>query len=88
MQNNVRKRGIQPYPAGVAASSAKSEFVLFLDDDIRLHRNTVGCLVASMRKFEPSMFLSNGFPFDLPPTGGSFANYLTMVGACTAVEIS
>ena len=65
--------------AGVGAASPASEFVLFLDDDIRLHRNTVGALVHSMKTHEPNMFLSNGFPFDLPPADGSFANYLTMV---------
>ena len=54
-----------------------SEFVLFLDDDIRLHRSTIGTLVVSMD--DPRTFLSNGFPFDLPGESGSFANYLTMV---------
>jgi hypothetical protein len=32
-----------------------------------------------MQRFAPEMFLANGFPFDLPPPGGAFANYLTMV---------
>ena len=32
-----------------------------------------------MQTHAPRMFLSNGFPFDLPRADGPFANYLTMV---------
>ena len=65
--------------AGVRAAPEDAEFILFLDDDIRVHRNTVGTLVESMQTHAPRMFLSNGFPFDLPSADGPFANYLTMV---------
>ena len=50
--------------AGVRAAPEDAEFILFLDDDIRVHRNTVGTLVESMQTHAPRMFLSNGFPFD------------------------
>ena len=65
--------------AGVDACDARSTYVLFLDDDVRLHRNTIGSLVSSMEANSPEMFLSNGFPFDLPPARGvNFPSYMTM----------
>jgi GT2 family glycosyltransferase len=40
--------------AGVAAMSKSSKYVLFLDDDIRVHPGTVGQLVACLEK-EPEV---------------------------------
>ena len=73
--------------AGALASSAENEFVLFLDDDIRTHANTVGALVASMTrecagnlKKKKKPFVANGFPLDVPRDARApFANYLTLV---------
>ena len=65
--------------AGLEGSDEDSTYVLFLDDDVRLHRNTVGSLVSSMEANQPKMFLTNGFPFDLPPKHGvNFPSYMTM----------
>ena len=67
---------------GIENASRNSKLILFLDDDIRTHGNTIGVLVESMigdktNKNKP--FLSNGFPFDLPCKHAPFTNYLTMV---------
>ena len=65
--------------AGLEGSDEDSTYVLFLDDDVRLHRNTIGSLVSSMEANQPKMFLTNGFPFDLPPKHGvNFPSYMTM----------
>jgi len=72
--------------AGALASDEDTTFVLFLDDDIRTHRNTIGVLVRSMtaalhvkNKKRKTPFLTNGFPMDLPSRSSPFANYLTFV---------
>ena len=68
--------------AGALASDAANEFVLFLDDDVRAHKNTVGVLVASMTNDAKGKkpFLTNGFPLDVPPSRDApFACYLVMV---------
>ena len=68
--------------AGALASDAANEFVLFLDDDVRVHKNTVGALVASMTNDAKGKtpFLTNGFPLDVPPSRDApFACYLVMV---------
>ena len=68
--------------AGALASSADADFVLFLDDDIRTHENTIGALVASMTSDANGKkpFVANGFPLDVPRDANApFANYLTLV---------
>lgn len=71
--------------AGALASDEDTTFVLFLDDDIRTHRNTIGVLVRSMTTARANCrdgktpFLTNGFPMDLPSRDAPFANYLTFV---------
>jgi hypothetical protein len=70
---------------GALASDEDTTFVLFLDDDIRTHRNTIGVLVRSMttafgkKNGKRFPFLTNGFPMDLPSRSSPFANYLTFV---------
>ena len=79
---------------GVRHASENAKYVLFMDDDIRAHANTIGVSVRSMRMTRggrplgksksgnstpKKTFLANGFPFDLPSKTGTFADYLTMV---------
>eukprot|EP00850_Spirogloea_muscicola_P018846 SM000177S03179 [mRNA] locus=s177:35680:39904:- [translate_table: standard] len=60
--------------AGVSAMSASSKYVLFLDDDIRLHPGTICQLVDTMEA-DQKAFLLTGYPFDLPAP--------TLVSYCT-----
>ncbi|XP_039139060.1 uncharacterized protein LOC120276398 [Dioscorea cayenensis subsp. rotundata] len=49
-----------------------SKYVLFLDDDVRLHPGSVGALTAEMEK-NPEIFIQTGYPLDLP--SGSLGSY-------------
>eukprot|EP00899_Mesostigma_viride_P009178 jgi/Mesvir1/18261/Mv09531-RA.1 len=60
---------------GFEASAADSEFILFLDDDIRLHPGSVDVLVDGLTK-HPQCFLATGYPFDIP--SASFGSYCFM----------
>ncbi|RZC51411.1 hypothetical protein C5167_019836 [Papaver somniferum] len=58
--------------AGVEKMHRDSKYVLFLDDDVRLHPGTVGALTAEMIK-TPEIFIQTGYPLDLP--SGSLGSY-------------
>ena len=62
---------------------AGAKYVLFLDDDVRTHANTIGSLVSSMETLGEDAFLVNGYPFDIPEesaaSSAAFVDYLTMV---------
>ena len=67
--------------AGAAAASPAARFVLFLDDDVRLHPGTVGLLVAALQRAQPGALLATGYPLDLPPSGpqpGQFWAYCAL----------
>ncbi|MQM08478.1 hypothetical protein Taro_041334 [Colocasia esculenta] len=49
-----------------------NKYVLFLDDDVRLHPGTIGALTAEMEK-NPKIFIQTGYPLDLP--SGSLRSY-------------
>uniref|UniRef100_A0A7C9A6L0 ceramide glucosyltransferase n=1 Tax=Opuntia streptacantha TaxID=393608 RepID=A0A7C9A6L0_OPUST len=49
-----------------------SKYILFLDDDVRLHPGTIGALTAEMEK-RPEIFIQTGYPLDLP--SGSLGSY-------------
>ncbi|KAK4784668.1 hypothetical protein SAY86_019036 [Trapa natans] len=49
-----------------------SKYVLFLDDDVRLHPGSIGALTAEMEK-NPEIFIQTGYPLDLP--SGSLGSY-------------
>ncbi|KAL9252979.1 rRNA methyltransferase 1, mitochondrial-like protein [Drosera capensis] len=49
-----------------------SKYILFLDDDVRLHPGTIGALTAEMMK-NPEIFIQTGYPLDLP--SGSLGSY-------------
>lgn len=49
-----------------------SKYILFLDDDVRLHPGTIGALTAEMVK-NPEIFIQTGYPLDLP--SGSLGSY-------------
>ncbi|KAK6941455.1 Ceramide glucosyltransferase [Dillenia turbinata] len=49
-----------------------TKYVLFLDDDVRLHPGTIGALTAEMEK-NPEIFIQTGYPLDLP--SGSLGSY-------------
>lgn len=57
---------------GVDRMHKGSKYVLFLDDDVRLHPGTIGALVAEMEK-NPEIFIQTGYPLDLP--SGSLGSY-------------
>ncbi|KAG5087461.1 hypothetical protein JHK86_000073 [Glycine max] len=57
---------------GVEAMHKDSKYVLFLDDDVRLHPGSIGALVREMEK-NPKIFIQTGYPLDLP--SGSLGSY-------------
>jgi hypothetical protein len=57
---------------GVERMNKDSKYVLFLDDDVRLHPGTIGALTAEMVK-KPEIFIQTGYPLDLP--SGSLGSY-------------
>ncbi|XP_042438716.1 uncharacterized protein LOC122024217 [Zingiber officinale] len=57
---------------GVERMHRESKYVLFLDDDVRLHPGSIGALTAEMEK-HPEIFIQTGYPLDLP--SGSLGSY-------------
>ncbi|OWM66078.1 hypothetical protein CDL15_Pgr015505 [Punica granatum] len=57
---------------GVENMHKDSKYVLFLDDDVRLHPGSIGALTAEMEK-NPEIFIQTGYPLDLP--SGSLGSY-------------
>ncbi|KAK3016473.1 hypothetical protein RJ639_007722 [Escallonia herrerae] len=57
---------------GVERMHKDSKYVLFLDDDVRLHPGSIGALAAEMEK-NPEIFIQTGYPLDLP--SGSLGSY-------------
>ncbi|OVA08534.1 Ceramide glucosyltransferase [Macleaya cordata] len=57
---------------GVERMHKDSKYVLFLDDDVRLHPGSIGALTAEMEK-NPDIFIQTGYPLDLP--SGTFGSY-------------
>ncbi|XP_028781099.1 uncharacterized protein LOC114737345 [Neltuma alba] len=57
---------------GVENMRKDSKYVLFLDDDVRLHPGTIGELTKEMEK-NPKIFIQTGYPLDLP--SGSLGSY-------------
>ncbi|KAM0868229.1 hypothetical protein ACQ4PT_041463 [Festuca glaucescens] len=57
---------------GVEKMHKDTKYVLFLDDDVRLHPGTVGALTKEMEK-RPEIFIQTGYPLDLP--SGSLGSY-------------
>jgi len=64
--------------AGLEAAQASSKYVLFLDDDIRLHPGTVRVLVDAMEA-DAAVLVATGYPLDIPLPRASFAVYCMMV---------
>jgi hypothetical protein len=60
---------------GVEKMHKDTKYVLFLDDDVRLHPGTIGALTTEMEK-NPEIFIQTGYPLDLPSgTLGSYCIY-------------
>ncbi|KAG5547417.1 hypothetical protein RHGRI_013192 [Rhododendron griersonianum] len=57
---------------GVERMHKDSKYVLFLDDDVRLHPGSIGALTVEMEK-NPKIFIQTGYPLDLP--SGSLGSY-------------
>ncbi|KAL0346635.1 UNVERIFIED_CONTAM: hypothetical protein Scaly_1679500 [Sesamum calycinum] len=57
---------------GVEKMHKDTKYVLFLDDDVRLHPGSIGALTAEMEK-NPDIFIQTGYPLDLP--SGSLGSY-------------
>ncbi|XP_028806519.1 uncharacterized protein LOC114761340 [Neltuma alba] len=57
---------------GVETMHKDSKYVLFLDDDVRLHPGSIGALTYEMEK-NPEIFIQTGYPLDLP--SGSLGSY-------------
>ncbi|KAK8581770.1 hypothetical protein V6N12_071979 [Hibiscus sabdariffa] len=60
---------------GVEKMHKDSKYVLFLDDDVRLHPGSIRVLTTEMEK-NPEIFIQTGYPLDLPSgTLGSYCIY-------------
>ncbi|XP_009766812.1 uncharacterized protein [Nicotiana sylvestris] len=60
---------------GVEKMHKDTKYVLFLDDDVRLHPGSIGALTTEMEK-NPEIFIQTGYPLDLPSgTLGSYCIY-------------
>ncbi|KAH0711009.1 hypothetical protein KY284_012437 [Solanum tuberosum] len=60
---------------GVDQMHKDTKYVLFLDDDVRLHPGSIGALTTEMEK-NPDIFIQTGYPLDLPSgTLGSYCIY-------------
>ncbi|KAL8137023.1 hypothetical protein V2J09_003024 [Rumex salicifolius] len=57
---------------GAVKMHKDSKYILFLDDDVRLHPGTIGALTAKMEE-NPEIFIQTGYPLDLP--SGSLGSY-------------
>ncbi|XP_057507328.1 uncharacterized protein LOC130790315 [Actinidia eriantha] len=57
---------------GVERMHKDCKYILFLDDDVRLHPGSIGALTAEMEK-NPEIFIQTGYPLDLP--SGSLGSY-------------
>ncbi|XP_008799937.1 uncharacterized protein LOC103714461 [Phoenix dactylifera] len=57
---------------GVERMHKDSKYVLFLDDDVRLHPGSIGALTREMEK-NHEIFIQTGYPLDLP--SGSLGSY-------------
>ncbi|KAK7314404.1 hypothetical protein VNO77_32926 [Canavalia gladiata] len=57
---------------GVERMHKDSKYVLFLDDDVRLHPGSIGTLTREMES-NPEIFIQTGYPLDLP--SGSLGSY-------------
>ncbi|CAN1762116.1 hypothetical protein LINPERHAP1_LOCUS8214 [Linum perenne] len=57
---------------GVENMHPETKYVLFLDDDVRLHPGSIGALTVEMIK-NPEIFIQTGYPLDLP--SGSLGSY-------------
>ncbi|KAL4390773.1 hypothetical protein AHAS_Ahas03G0178600 [Arachis hypogaea] len=57
---------------GVERMHKDTKYVLFLDDDVRLHPGSIGALTREMEK-NPDIFIQTGYPLDLP--SGSLGSY-------------
>ncbi|KAI3969003.1 hypothetical protein MKW92_020766 [Papaver armeniacum] len=57
---------------GVEKMHKDTKYVLFLDDDVRLHPGSIGALTTEMEK-NPDIFIQTGYPLDLP--SGTFGSY-------------
>eukprot|EP00249_Psilotum_nudum_P017701 c26449_g1_i1 orf=626-1981(-) len=51
--------------AGVDVMHKATKYVLFLDDDVRLHPGSIGAFVTNMEE-NPKIFVLTGYPFDIP----------------------
>ena len=60
--------------AGIREVNEDSEFVLFVDDDVRLHPGSVSTLVESMEN-DPRVFIATGYTMDLPAPSSPLASY-------------
>ncbi|CAH9098598.1 unnamed protein product [Cuscuta europaea] len=57
---------------GVEKMHKDTKYVLFLDDDARLHPGSIGALTVEMEN-NPEIFIQTGYPLDLP--SGSLGSY-------------
>ncbi|KEH21336.1 uncharacterized protein [Medicago truncatula] len=57
---------------GVEKMHKDTKYVLFLDDDVRIHPGSIGALTREMEK-NPEIFIQTGYPLDLP--SGSLGSY-------------
>ncbi|CAN1293353.1 hypothetical protein LINPERPRIM_LOCUS21990 [Linum perenne] len=65
-------RLLSDFKVGVENMHPETKYVLFLDDDVRLHPGSIGALTVEMIK-NPEIFIQTGYPLDLP--SGSLGSY-------------
>jgi len=63
---------------GVAVASARSKYVLCVDDDVQLHQHTLTTLVSRLEG-DASLFVATGVPFDVPAPGSGLLTYCMLV---------
>ncbi|MEW5305859.1 MAG: hypothetical protein WDW36_008374 [Sanguina aurantia] len=63
--------------AGVEASCPASSYILCLDDDVMLQPTALSRSI-SLLEGDDSLFMSTGYPFDIPPVGAGLAAFCTL----------
>lgn len=60
-------------------------FILFLDDDILMHQGAIEDLVRPLLA-DSGIFMSTGYPFDIPAKGAGLVSYSILVRAAQAEQ--
>eukprot|EP00877_Chromochloris_zofingiensis_P011213 jgi/Chrzof1/6345/Cz18g05040.t1 len=64
--------------AGLSSATAAHGYLLFCDDDVQLHPQSIAHLVDALEA-DATAFMATGFPFDIPPPRASLLSYAVLV---------